>query len=121
MIHQIDSKKWTNMMKSLGETPCSLTDAEWMSLINKERDGLPRCCANISDLRDQLIQIARDGAMLAPWNGMEFLRAYRVARDGHDFTEEAQPALMKLVKEVAESMGLTLEKIHALPHQGNGE
>lgn len=109
------------MEKSYHEVACTLSDEEWMSLINKERDGLPECCANISELREQIIQIARDGARLAAWNGMEFLRAYRVACDGHTFDEETTPVLLRLVREVAESMGYTLDEVHALAHQGNGE
>lgn len=108
-------------MPTLHETDSTLTDSEWMSLINKERDGLPECCANISELRDQIIQIIRDGGKLAPWNGMQFLRAYRVCRDGHDLNDETTPVLMKLVREVAESMDYTLDMVHGLPHQGNGE
>ena len=38
-----------------------LTDSEWMSIIDGERDGLPMCCANISELRDSLISAARSG------------------------------------------------------------
>jgi len=38
-----------------------LTDTEWMSVIDANRDGLPRCCANISALRDCLISAAREG------------------------------------------------------------
>lgn len=37
-----------------------LTDEEWMSIINKERDGLQPCCANVSALRDEIINIARE-------------------------------------------------------------
>lgn len=37
-----------------------LTDEEWMSIINKDRDGLPPCCANVSGLRDEIISIARE-------------------------------------------------------------
>lgn len=101
--------------------PCTLSDEEWMSLINKEREGLPVCCANISELRDQIILIARDGTKLPPWNGMAFLRAYRVARDGHDFTDATTPVLLRLVKEVVESMGYTMDEVNQFPHQGNGE
>lgn len=108
-------------MSAFQETSSTLTDEEWMSLINKDRNGLPECCANISDLRDQIIQIARDGATLAPWNGIQFLRAYRVARDGHDFNDEEFPALMRLVREVAHSMDYTLDEVHKFPHRGNGE
>lgn len=41
-----------------------LTDEEWMSLINGDRDGLPRCCANVSALRDDLIALARNSGRL---------------------------------------------------------
>jgi hypothetical protein len=36
----------------------ALTDREWMSIINRERDGLPPCCANVSALRDEIISLA---------------------------------------------------------------
>lgn len=43
----------------------TLTDSEWMSLIDGEReDGLQRCCANISELRDVLIGAARNGGVV---------------------------------------------------------
>jgi len=92
-----------------------------MSLINKNGEGLPPCCANISSLRDEIVTMARDGCTLAPWNGLQILHAYRVARDGHEFNEESFPALLKLIREVADSMGFTLEQVHKLKHEGNGE
>ena len=107
--------------RSLHEIPCTLSDTEWMALINKEREGLPICCSNISELRDQIIQIARDGAMLPPWNGIHFLRSYRVARDGHELNDTTFPILMRLVSEIAESMGYTVDEVNTFPHQGNGE
>jgi len=103
------------------ELMVSLTDSEWMSLIDKERGGLPPCCANISELRDQIILLAREGGNLPPWNGMAYLRAYRVCLDGHPFTETHFPELLKLTKDVARSMGVTFEELGAFPHEGNGE
>ncbi len=108
-------------MTPLWSKKSELTDNEWMSLINTHGEGLPPCCGNISSLRDEIISMARDGCTLAPWNGVQILRAYRVACDGHTFTEDAFPALLKLLREVAESMGYTLEQVHELPHKGNGE
>ncbi len=35
-----------------------------MSIINADADGLPRCCGNISALRDAVITLARDGGAL---------------------------------------------------------
>jgi hypothetical protein len=96
-----------------------LTDSEWMALIDKERDELPPCCANIADLRDEIIAIAREGGSLPPWNGMALLRTYRVALDGHGrLRPEEFPVLTKLVQEVAQSMGYTLEQVRAFPHEG---
>jgi len=109
------------MDKPLHSVQSTLTDSEWVSLINKERGGLPECCGNISELRDRVIALAREGGLLPAWDSMMLLRAYRVARDGHDFTEEEHPALLKLVREVAEASGYTLEQIHEFPHEGNGE
>jgi hypothetical protein len=59
-----------------------LTDEEWMSIINMERDGLPVCCANISDLRDRLITVARDdGEVFFPEKLKESIK---FVLDGHD-------------------------------------
>lgn len=44
-----------------------LTNDEWMSLINADADGLPRCCANISNVRDMIVDAARNnGVVLVP-------------------------------------------------------
>lgn len=44
-----------------------LTNDEWMSLINADGEGLPRCCANISNVRDMIMSAARDnGVVLVP-------------------------------------------------------
>lgn len=98
--------------------PCTLTAEEWVCLLNSQQDDLPACCANVGALRDEIYAILCDGAMLAPWNGWNFLRAYRVYRDGH---EDDSSLLLKLVSEVAASMGVSLEEVQAMPHQGNGE
>lgn len=40
-----------------------LTDSEWISLIDGESDDsqLPKCCANVSSLRDVFVDIVRGG------------------------------------------------------------
>lgn len=59
-----------------------LTDEEWMSIINKERNGLPCCCANISALRDMLITIARNDGDV--WFLEKLKENIKFVFDGHD-------------------------------------
>lgn len=82
-------------MKSI---PITLTDAEWMSLIDSKADGLPACCANISALRDEIIAIAREGRELDGWAVRRFIEAYLHAEGGHEFKE--LPALQRLIEQV---------------------
>jgi len=87
-----------------------LTDSEWMSLIDMERDGLPVCCANVSALRDRVIDIAREGCKVSGWNQIRtqrFLQAYQWAINSHPELCESD-ALTKLATVVAEVAGVTL-------------
>lgn len=81
-----------------------LSDTEWMSLIDGARD-LQKCCANISELRDRIIEIARDGGRYHT-HSMFFLRAYRAAVDGHDLAGIA--ALNKVRDACLEHVGVGL-------------
>lgn len=78
----------------------TLTDSEWISLIDgdSEDSQLPRCCANISALRDELIHIIREGRN-------EDIMDYRIqwlkdkltwVADGHDLT----PLLKKVCDQI---------------------
>lgn len=90
-----------------------LTDAEWMSLIDGTREsGLQKCCANISELREQVIVIARDGGRYHTWANF-FLRAYRAAADGHDLDI---PALIVLRDACLTHAGVTLDELMEKPH-----
>lgn len=89
-----------------------LTDSEWMSLISGERD-LQRCCANISELRDRIIEIARDGGRYHT-HSLFFLRAYRAAADGHDI--HGIPALNKIRDACLEHIGIAPAEFLAGPH-----
>jgi hypothetical protein len=92
-----------------------LTDSEWMSLIDGTRDGgLQKCCANISNLRDAIIQIARDGGRYHA-SSIDFLRAYRACADGHDGLGRI-PALVKLRDACLAHSGITLEQLLEKPH-----
>lgn len=64
-----------------------LTDEEWMQLIDGERkDGLAKCCANISALRDVLISAARDGGYLHPFLLQNLRRTLGWCYDSHDLS-----------------------------------
>lgn len=72
-----------------------LTDSEWMSLLDGERDGLPRCCANVSALRDTLMGIVRGGCALNPFDRTLLERHFYWFLEGHDLDQEGP--LAKLV------------------------
>lgn len=91
-----------------------LTDSEWMSLIDGTRPGgLQKCCANISELRDRIIEIARDGGRYH-LHSLFFLRAYRATADGHDLQGIA--ALNKVRDACLAHVGVALADFLAIPH-----
>ncbi len=53
-----------------------LTDAEWMSIIDQDRDGLPPCCGNISALRDSITSHARNGGQPIFYSEFEMLKRH---------------------------------------------
>lgn len=75
-----------------------LADAEWMSIIARDRGGLDACCESISDLRDAVIALAReDGEIVSTGS---FLDTYEHAAEGHDLSEF--PVLTRIVERVRE-------------------
>lgn len=85
-----------------------LSDEEWMSILNAEREGLPRCCGNVSALRDAIITFVRAGEI----NTLEsrwFLQHYRNFLDGHD--DDELPALRKVRAAVEKLTGVTVESL----------
>lgn len=82
----------------MDEIKIELTDREWVSLIDQEDEGLPSCCANISALRDEIINILRNGKTLYSWDLLRFLRAYHPATSGHEF--ENMDTLQKLFDQI---------------------
>lgn len=78
-------------------TRITLTDAEWMSLIDgsEARTGnLFRCCANVSALRDAIISVARNGGEVGPFAETQLRKTLGWVQGGHDIG--AVPALRKL-------------------------
>lgn len=94
-------------------TKVDLTDGEWMSLLDGERDGLPRCCANVSALRDVLMQVVRGGGEVDTFTMLGLERAFGWFVEGHDLPEGG--ALEKLARQV----GLPLEVPDEHPKQGH--
>lgn len=74
-----------------------LTDEEWMSIINREREGLPPCCANVSALRDEIIGLAtNDGESLFTDHDMLRMRLNWVF-PSHDVPS---PAVQKIMDQI---------------------
>lgn len=62
----------------------TLTDEEWVSILDPDADGLPRCCGNVSALRDSYYMIMRDGRALMQWYVLSYLKTYSHADEAHD-------------------------------------
>ena len=77
-----------------------MTDSEWMSLIDGERvDGLQKCCANISALRDVIMGIARDGGYVHFVHQAQLKRTLGWAIGGHDGIDEIS-AIVKIASQM---------------------
>ncbi len=75
----------------------TLTDSEWMDLIDgsDNRDGnLGSCCANISALRDEIIELARNGGECYDFQLSGLKQKLGWVLDGHEI--DKIPALVKL-------------------------
>jgi hypothetical protein len=66
------------------EIKIDLTAEEWISILDPDADGLPRCCGNVSALRDCYYSMMRDGRALMTWYTVHYLRAYSHADEAHD-------------------------------------
>ena len=80
------------------EMTVSLTDHEWMSLIDGERGSLQKCCANISELRDEIILIARHGGAVSMYDARELVALYEQCAESHEMKEVL--ALTKLINQI---------------------
>lgn len=89
----------------------TLSDSEWMSLLDAERDGLPRCCANVSALRDVVQSIVRDGCEVTGLTSHQLEIKFVWFLEGHDLDEDG--ALAKLARQV----GLPMEPPEEHPKQ----
>lgn len=79
------------------ETRIELTDSEWMNLIigdESRPEGMVRCCANISTLRDRIIRTAREGGQIDSYSLRGLREAMEWVEGGHEIN--MIPALAKL-------------------------
>jgi len=60
-----------------------LTDTEWMDLIDKEREALPVCCANLSSLRDCIVKAARNGGRMSHFDVQQMHEKLDWYLEGH--------------------------------------
>lgn len=74
-----------------------LTDTEWMNIIDSTRKDLPVCCANISDFRDWLIEIARKGGeYVQGFDDVNLLNKWKHISENHGTGELVQKILDQL-------------------------
>lgn len=85
----------------------TFTDAEWIRIIDGECEDslLPKCCANISQLRSDLISHVRDGRSdkVNPFYEQRIKRSLLWCLNGHD----ELPLFTRLI----EMLGVTQEEI----------
>ncbi len=93
------------------ECVVDLTDTEWMDLIDPERPGLPRCCANISALRDVIINIARESGRVGVFGRGDLGQKAVWVMEGHELT----PA----VKVFLEKAGFDLDELQKIADLSN--
>ncbi len=94
-------KKQVDLRNEIGQDyTITLTDAEWIRLIDGECDdsGLLKCCANCSELRDSIISIVRDGrnTPIYNWKLKELMKHIKWVYDGHDLS----PTLKKVCEQI---------------------
>lgn len=82
----------------------NLTDSEWIRLLDGDSDDseLPRCCANISALRDELMIHVREGRNrpIPDYRLRDLKQKIKWAMDGHDFPKRKFPVLNKIIDAV---------------------
>ncbi len=83
-----------------------LTDKEWVSLIDKDGEGLGLCCANISALRDAIIDILRNGKEIDFISGHRFIQAFAHCNDG-SHGDMYQGTIGKLARQVEAELAYT--------------
>lgn len=83
------------------EYQIQLTDSEWMDLIDgsDNRDNnLGMCCENVSALRDEIIDFARNGGHTYEFCLTTFKQTLKWVLDGHSI--DGIPALIKLCEQL---------------------
>lgn len=88
-----------------------LSDFEWMELLDGEREGLARCCANVSALRDAIMQVVRGGCEVNVFDRSQLERTFGWFLEGHDLVPDG--SLAKL----AAQAGLSTEPPEKHPRQ----
>ena len=86
-----------------------LTDAEWMSVIKRDGEGLPACCGNVSALRDVLLGIARDNGTVSVFIKSELDRTY-----GWVFGSAEHGEPTPVMRKIAEQAGIDQAYVHAV-------
>jgi len=84
-----EGQRYVELLRRAQGVILELTDEEWMSIVARDRDGLPACCANISALRDSLIEIAREDGMIGFLNINRFAAALTWCFPSHEVPSDA--------------------------------
>lgn len=91
------ARHFTEMCERIQGKRIELTDSEWMSIIVRDRDGLPACCANISALRDVVISLAREDGEIGYLHDQVLARALTWCFPDH---EVPSPEIQKIIDQL---------------------
>lgn len=80
----------------------NLTNDEWVQVLDGESDDsqLPKCCANVSELRDALMRVIRNGRN-TPINAFDMSRLKQTLGwvcSGHDMDQ--YPVIKKICEQI---------------------
>lgn len=106
MSHSVESGL-PEMLERAQKARLDLTDTEWMSIINRERDGLPPCCANISALRDVLVAIASDDGDVGFFHANRLVASLGWCFPSHDIPSD-------VMQKVIDQLGVDLVALEHL-------
>jgi len=90
-----------------------LTDSEWVSLVNREREGLPGCCANVSALLDHVVSLLRNDGYCTVFDLAQLKQKASWVYPEHG---EPSPAMAKLLDQLGIEWGALDESGDPDPH-----
>jgi hypothetical protein len=94
---EAEGRRFIELLEKVTGARLELTDEEWMSIISRERDGLPPCCANLSALRSILTRIASEDGRVGFLEAQTFAAALTWSFPSHPVPSDAVQKILDQV------------------------